>query len=174
MLILNLLQYLFCNPWYIRSFILILPLLTFLPFTCNCPWKRMNLNVDNMSDKNADQYKTFTQILNQFNLQQFFNSLVFQWKFLMTVVFFSLQRHFCVFTMNFPNNEALTTIYTSILSQHLQQARFSNPVQKCVPMLISAALTLHARITSTFLPTAIKFHYVFNLRDLSNIFQVSW
>lgn len=82
------------------------------------------------------------------------------------------QRHFCVFTMNFPNTDALTTIYTSILSQHLAQDNFVTAVQKYVPTLIATALTLHSRVTSTFLPTAIKFHYIFNLRDLSNIFQV--
>ncbi|XP_033732158.1 dynein beta chain, ciliary-like [Pecten maximus] len=82
-----------------------------------------------------------------------------------------LQRHFCVFSMNFPNGEALTTIYTSILSQHLAQNSFAQAVQKYVPTVITGALALHTKVTSTFLPTAIKFHYVFNLRDLSNIFQ---
>ena len=35
--------------------------------------------------------------------------------------------------------------------------------------MVNAALAMHQKVTSTFLPTAIKFYYIFNLRDLSNI-----
>ena len=45
-------------------------------------------------------------------------------------------------------------------------------IQKAASQLVSGALMMHSKVTTTFLPTAIKFHYVFNLRDLSNIFQV--
>lgn len=81
-----------------------------------------------------------------------------------------LQRHFSVFAISFPGQDALHTIYNSILSQHLAQG-FAQTVQKTSSQLVTSALNLHSKITSTFLPTAIKFHYIFNLRDLSNIFQ---
>uniref|UniRef100_A0A8C3EQ44 Dynein axonemal heavy chain 17 n=1 Tax=Corvus moneduloides TaxID=1196302 RepID=A0A8C3EQ44_CORMO len=70
-----------------------------------------------------------------------------------------LQRHFCVLAVCFPSREALHTVYGTILEQHLP----AHP-----PVLPTA---LHQKVASNFLPTAIKFHYIFNLRDLSNIFQ---
>lgn len=82
-----------------------------------------------------------------------------------------LQRHFAVFAVSFPGNDALQTIYSSILSQYLAQG-FPQNVQKYTSTLVNGALALHARMAVSFLPTAIKFHYIFNLRDLSNIFQV--
>lgn len=57
--------------------------------------------------------------------------------------------------------------------QHLTSGDFSGAVQKSAQQLIALALGLHQKVAATFLPTAIKFHYVFNLRDFSNIFQVS-
>ncbi|CAF1271228.1 unnamed protein product [Rotaria sordida] len=71
-----------------------------------------------------------------------------------------IQRYFAVFAVSFPGQDSLRTIYNSILSQHL-------------PASPNALFTqaVHQRVSATFLPTAIKFHYIFNLRDLSNIFQ---
>ncbi|XP_040845777.1 dynein heavy chain 17, axonemal isoform X2 [Ochotona curzoniae] len=82
-----------------------------------------------------------------------------------------LQRHFCVFAVSFPGQEALTAIYSTILAQHLAFRSVPLVVQRMGNQLVAAALALHQKVTATFLPTAIKFHYVFNLRDLSNIFQ---
>lgn len=85
-----------------------------------------------------------------------------------------IQRHFCVFALSFPGKESVKTIYSSILNQHLKINKFSMAVQKASGNLVEMALALHQKITQSFLPTAIKFHYVFNLRDLSNIFQVCY
>ncbi|XP_065591374.1 dynein axonemal heavy chain 17 isoform X2 [Cyrtonyx montezumae] len=82
-----------------------------------------------------------------------------------------LQRHFCVFAMSFPGKDALLTIYSAILTQHLALQNVPLSVQNLQAELVAAALALHQRVTTTFLPTAIKFHYLFNLRDLSNVFQ---
>ncbi|XP_016077900.1 PREDICTED: dynein heavy chain 9, axonemal [Miniopterus natalensis] len=82
-----------------------------------------------------------------------------------------LQRHFSVFALSFPGADALSSIYSSILTQHLKLGNFPVSLQRSTPQLINLALTFHQKIATTFLPTAIKFHYIFNLRDFANIFQ---
>ncbi|XP_046432396.1 dynein beta chain, ciliary-like [Neodiprion fabricii] len=84
-----------------------------------------------------------------------------------------LQRHFAVFAVSFPGQDALRQIYSQILAQHIANPlqKFNMTIAKVEEYLIEAALYLHSKMSSTFLPTAIKFHYIFNLRDLSNIFQ---
>ncbi|XP_018327462.1 dynein beta chain, ciliary [Agrilus planipennis] len=84
-----------------------------------------------------------------------------------------LQRHFYVFAVNFPSNDSLITIYQTIISQH-----FTNPEYKipsCIWNLslniVNATIMLHSKVSQVFLPTAVKFHYIFNLRDMSNVFQ---
>ncbi|XP_057572498.1 dynein axonemal heavy chain 9 [Hippopotamus amphibius kiboko] len=82
-----------------------------------------------------------------------------------------LQRHFSVFVLSFPGADALSSIYSTVLAQHLKLGNFPASLQKCISQLIHLALTFHQKIATTFLPTAIKFHYIFNLRDFANIFQ---
>ncbi|NWR46185.1 DYH17 protein, partial [Regulus satrapa] len=82
-----------------------------------------------------------------------------------------LQRHFCVLAVCFPSKEVLHTVYGTILKQHLARQNVPLLLQKMQPQLVAAALALHQKVSSNYLPTAIKFHYIFNLRDLSNIFQ---
>ncbi|KAM5302539.1 dynein axonemal heavy chain 11 isoform 2-T2 [Glossophaga mutica] len=82
-----------------------------------------------------------------------------------------LQRHFTVFAFNFPSSDALSTIYSRILSSHFRQHAFGPSVLRSGPSLVQAAVAVHQVMTHHFAPTAIRFHYLFNLRDLSNIFQ---
>lgn len=77
-----------------------------------------------------------------------------------------------MFAVHFPGAEALSTIYSSILSGHFQQGGYSYGVSRMVGTLVQAAICLHQKMSQNFLPTAIRFHYIFNLRDISNIFQV--
>lgn len=52
----------------------------------------------------------------------------------------SAQRHFCVFAVSFPGQEALTTIYSTILSQHLAYRSAPMVVQKMSNQLVASAL----------------------------------
>jgi len=80
-----------------------------------------------------------------------------------------LQRHFCTFAVGFPNQDSLTSIYSTFLTAALKN--FEPQVSERCAKLIGAGLELHARACNTFRKTAIKFHYEFNVRHTTNMFQ---
>ena len=64
------------------------------------------------------------------------------------------------------------SIYCSMVEGHLNQGSFDPEVIKLGPKLVDASIELHRHVMNNFLPSAVKFHYQFNLRELSNITQV--
>lgn len=50
------------------------------------------------------------------------------------------QRHFCVFAVSFPGQEALPTIYSTILAQHLAFRSVPTAVQRVSSQLVASAL----------------------------------
>lgn len=82
-----------------------------------------------------------------------------------------LQRHFSVITCFEPEAETISRIYGSILRQHL--LAFDTPVAELAGPIVQATIDMFAMMHAdpAFLHSAKKFHYNFNLRDLSSMFQ---
>jgi dynein heavy chain len=80
-----------------------------------------------------------------------------------------LQRHFVTLAVNFPNRSSLMNIYLSILQGHT--ARFAKEIQDIAPNIVKNALDLHDKVVGTFTKTASNFHYEFNLRQLTSVFE---
>jgi len=79
------------------------------------------------------------------------------------------QRHFWTISIPFPENESLSLIYITFLNGHLK--RFKSTLQEQANQIVRSSILLHQTVTASFRKTAINFHYEFNLRHLSNIFQ---
>lgn len=82
-----------------------------------------------------------------------------------------LQRHFFTLAVGFPGPTSLHTIFSTFLDGHLRSQGFIEEVQGCAANLLSAALTLHASVASTFRKSATCFHYEFTVRQLASIFS---
>jgi len=85
-----------------------------------------------------------------------------------------LGRHFTNITCFTPTAMLISGIYSPILERHL--ASFIPQIQKLLEPIVNSTidvLTGGGGILNTpcFLPSAAKFHYQFNLKDVSNIFQ---
>jgi len=76
---------------------------------------------------------------------------------------------FNTFEIQFPDHENLKTIYSSILQSHVSNL---NPqVQAAADELTDVTLALYDHILEKLPPTPSRFHYIFNLRDLSRIYE---
>lgn len=69
-------------------------------------------------------------------------------------------------------NASCRQMYSSLLEGRLEEGGFVPAVKSLGPRLVDATIELHKSVMQGFLPSAVKFHYQFNLRELSNITQV--
>ncbi|XP_023379661.1 dynein heavy chain 10, axonemal-like, partial [Pteropus vampyrus] len=76
---------------------------------------------------------------------------------------------FNVFNVPFPSEESLHLIYSSILKGHTSV--FHESIQAVSDELTFCTLELYENIVQELPPTPSKFHYIFNLRDLSRVFN---
>ena len=76
---------------------------------------------------------------------------------------------FNVFNLTSPTAEVLRSIYTSIIVTRYRD--FQESVRTGVTKITECLLTLYDVIVEKMPPTPSKFHYIFNLRDLSRVYE---
>ncbi len=76
---------------------------------------------------------------------------------------------FATLNITAPSKEATENIYTSILDK--QVAEFPEDIRSLIPKITSAALSLYFSVSEKLPRTPVKFHYIFNLRDLSRVYE---
>ena len=79
------------------------------------------------------------------------------------------QRHFATFGCAMPGEADLVGIYSKIFTGHLQG--FEGKGHEVSERVANATVALHSSVARRFLPSAIKFTYNWNMRELTNIFQ---
>eukprot|EP00828_Plagiopyla_frontata_P049394 TRINITY_DN982_c0_g1_i4.p1 TRINITY_DN982_c0_g1~~TRINITY_DN982_c0_g1_i4.p1 ORF type:complete len:762 (-),score=108.48 TRINITY_DN982_c0_g1_i4:1125-3410(-) len=79
------------------------------------------------------------------------------------------QRHFNLINLPQPDEKTLKYIFQSIMENFL--ASFQENVKTMAEFLVQSTIDIYFRITKEKLPIPSKFHYTFNLRDVSKVFQ---
>ncbi|KFZ50352.1 Dynein heavy chain 10, axonemal, partial [Antrostomus carolinensis] len=76
---------------------------------------------------------------------------------------------FSVFNIPFPSEQSLNLIYASILKGHTEM--FNESISDISDKITVCTLELYKMIIRDLPPTPSKFHYIFNLRDLSRVYN---
>lgn len=80
-------------------------------------------------------------------------------------------RHFHIINIPTASEEILTHIFDTIIAAFLGANLFSDDVRKCGNIAVAATIDMFTQFDKTMLPIPSRFHYLFNLRDVSRVIQ---
>ena len=78
-------------------------------------------------------------------------------------------RHFEMICFPNPRNQTISRIFVSLLDGFLQP--FDEGIKGKSHDIVNASIEFYEKICAEKLPTPTKFHYTFDLRDLSKVFM---
>ena len=82
-----------------------------------------------------------------------------------------LQRHFSTLAMGIPSDNSIKQILSSMFFGHIEHFGFNTKIREIAQKCIETMFAIQREIFAKFVPTAIRFHYIFNLRDLCQLLQ---
>lgn len=80
-----------------------------------------------------------------------------------------LQNRFHMINITFPNEQQIKRIFGTLINQKLQD--FEEDIKQLGDIITQATLDVYDAVVTNLLPTPAKNHYVFNLRDMTKVFQ---
>ena len=82
-----------------------------------------------------------------------------------------LKRQFAIFNVPLPSVAAINGIFGKLLEGRFSPEVFTDEVVFVASKLVPLTITLWNKTQTKMLPTPAKFHYLFNMRELSKVFQ---
>jgi len=79
------------------------------------------------------------------------------------------QRHLALISLADFDDETLIRIYSTILHWFFAKGRFGEDITKIENKVVQASMDVYQTSMQKFLPTPLKSHYTFNLRDFSRV-----
>lgn len=81
-----------------------------------------------------------------------------------------LTSKFHILNFTIPNDNQIKRIFESIISYRFSTMQFEEDIKNLADPLAVATNNLYQIVAENFLPTPVRCHYLFNMRDISKVF----